>query len=61
MSRTDRIAEPWGTPTPYGPGEDLPVRVDMHLQEGLEVQDVDRWGPNGFDRAFKWRRHWHRR
>ncbi|MGY1856943.1 molybdopterin oxidoreductase family protein [Modestobacter sp. SYSU DS0290] len=43
MSRIDRIAEPWGTRTPYGPGEDWPVRVDTHLAEGVAESDVDRW------------------
>ncbi|GIG29064.1 molybdopterin oxidoreductase family protein [Cellulomonas marina] len=43
MARTDRIAEPWGTRTPYGPGERWPVRVDQHLEEGLTEADVDRW------------------
>ncbi|MGY1844608.1 molybdopterin oxidoreductase family protein [Modestobacter sp. SYSU DS0875] len=43
MSRTDRIAEPWGTRTPYGPGDDWPVRVDAHLAEGVGEADVDRW------------------
>ena len=43
MSRIDRIAEPWGTRTPYAAGQDWPVRVDMYLQDGLEPQDVDRW------------------
>ena len=39
----DRIAEPWGTRTPYGPGETWPVRVDAHLAEGVDPDDVDRW------------------
>ena len=43
MPRTDRIAEPWGTRTPYGPGEQWPVRVDTYLQEGTTPADVDRW------------------
>jgi anaerobic selenocysteine-containing dehydrogenase len=43
MARTDRIAEPWGTRTPYGPGEPWPPRVDTHLAEGLTEADVDRW------------------
>jgi len=38
----DRIAEPWGTRTPYGPGEEWPVRVDMHLEHGADPQAV-RW------------------
>ncbi|MGY1708727.1 molybdopterin oxidoreductase family protein [Geodermatophilus sp. SYSU D00758] len=43
MPRTDRIAEPWGTRTPYGPGEPWPVRVDTYLADGLTEADVDRW------------------
>jgi anaerobic selenocysteine-containing dehydrogenase len=41
--RVDRIAEPWGTRTPYGPGEPWPVRVDTHLAEGITEDDVERW------------------
>ncbi|SDE37141.1 molybdopterin oxidoreductase family protein [Auraticoccus monumenti] len=43
MGRVDRIAEPWGTRTAYGPGEEWPVRVDAHLAEGLTESDVDSW------------------
>jgi anaerobic selenocysteine-containing dehydrogenase len=43
MPRTDRIAEPWGSRTPYGPGETWPTRVDTFLDEGLTEEDVDRW------------------
>ncbi|MFD2090869.1 molybdopterin oxidoreductase family protein [Blastococcus deserti] len=43
MGRVDRIAEPWGTRTPYGPGETWPTRVDSHLADGLTDEDVDRW------------------
>ena len=43
MGRTDRIAEPWGTRTPYGSGEPWPARVDSYLRDGLEPEDVDRW------------------
>src|SRR5215217_7192509 len=39
----DRIAEPWGERTPYGPGEPWPVRVDVQLAEGVAEEDVDRW------------------
>jgi anaerobic selenocysteine-containing dehydrogenase len=46
MSRVDRIAEPWGSRTPYGPGETWPVRVDTYLGDGLSVDDVDRWVPS---------------
>jgi anaerobic selenocysteine-containing dehydrogenase len=41
--QVDRIAEPWGTRTPYGPGERWPVRVDTYLAEGLVPADVDHW------------------
>src|SRR5215212_5353517 len=41
--RIDRIAEPWGTRTPYGPGEEWPVRVDQYLEEGISEEEVDRW------------------
>ena len=39
----DRIAEIWGTRTPYAQGERWPVRVDSVLAEGVAEQDVDRW------------------
>ncbi len=42
-TETDRIAEPWGTRTPYGPGEEWPVRVDSHFEEGVSAEDVDSW------------------
>ena len=40
---TDRIREPWGGRTPFGPGEEWPVRVDQYLEEGVAEGDVDRW------------------
>ncbi|MGY1746574.1 molybdopterin oxidoreductase family protein [Blastococcus sp. SYSU D00695] len=43
MARVDRIAEPWGSRTPYGPGETWPTRVDSHLAGDLTEDDVDRW------------------
>lgn len=43
MANVDRIAEPWGTRTPFGPGEEWPTRVDLHLAEGLSEADVDSW------------------
>jgi anaerobic selenocysteine-containing dehydrogenase len=46
MSLVDRIAEPWGTRTPYGPGEEWPVRRDSHLQDGVSVGQVDTWVPS---------------
>jgi len=39
----DRIGDPWGDRTPYGNGEEWPVRVDMHLEEGIAENDVERW------------------
>src|SRR5215210_2426892 len=39
----DRIAEPWGERTPYGPGEPWPARVDMHLADGVSEGEVERW------------------
>ena len=41
----DRIADPWGERTPYGPGTAWPVRVDAALAAGLGEDDVDRWVP----------------
>ncbi|MGA6205708.1 molybdopterin oxidoreductase family protein [Nocardia testacea] len=43
MAAKDRIAEPWGTRTPYRPGHQWPARVDMHLGEGLAAEDVEKW------------------
>src|SRR3954469_1210873 len=39
----DRIADIWGTRTPFERGERWPVRVDLKLAEGLTEHDVDRW------------------
>lgn len=41
----DRIAEPWGTRTPYARGTRWPTRVDTFLQPGTTPEDVDRWVP----------------
>lgn len=41
--RRDRIAEPWGTRTPYAKGGQWPKRVDMFLADELEPENVDRW------------------
>jgi anaerobic selenocysteine-containing dehydrogenase len=46
MTRLDRIAEPWGTRTPYAAGEAWPVRVDSYLGNGLTEDDVERWVPS---------------
>jgi anaerobic selenocysteine-containing dehydrogenase len=43
MTRVDRIADPWGTRTPYGGGEAWPVRVDTYLADGVTPADVERW------------------
>jgi ferredoxin-nitrate reductase len=40
---TDRIANPWGERTAFGPGEDWPVKVDQFLEEGVSEDEVDRW------------------
>jgi ferredoxin-nitrate reductase len=39
-----RIRDPWGERTPYGPGEEWPARVDVHLAEGWSEDDVE-WFP----------------
>ncbi|GAA0594590.1 nitrate reductase [Streptomyces crystallinus] len=39
----DRIAQPWGSRTPYGRHEAWPTRVDTHLAQGVEPGDVERW------------------
>jgi len=43
MGGNQRIAEPWGARTPYGPGQEWPVRVDSQLADGLDLDDVDSW------------------
>ncbi|MEU4191893.1 nitrate reductase [Kribbella sp. NPDC026611] len=43
MRTVDRIAEPWGSRTPYGKGQSWPVRVDTRLDDGVSEADVDRW------------------
>src|SRR5919206_2085440 len=43
MASRDRVAEPWGTRTPYGPGETWPTRVDSYLADGVSAEQVDRW------------------
>ena len=40
---TDRIANPWGERTPFGPGEEWPVRVDQFLEDGVSEDEVDSW------------------
>jgi anaerobic selenocysteine-containing dehydrogenase len=36
----------WGERTPYAPGEVWPVRVDLHLVDGLTADEVDQWVPS---------------
>jgi ferredoxin-nitrate reductase len=36
----------WGERTPYSPGESWPVRVDLHLVDGVTVDGVDSWVPS---------------
>jgi anaerobic selenocysteine-containing dehydrogenase len=40
---TDRIANLWGKRTPFGGGEEWPVRVDQVLEDGVFEDDVHRW------------------
>jgi ferredoxin-nitrate reductase len=40
---TDRIANPWGTRTPFGRDEEWPVRVDQFLEAGVDEEEVDQW------------------
>src|SRR5215207_3289464 len=42
-ARADRIADPWGERTPYGPGGEWPERVDVQLAEELTEGEVDSW------------------
>jgi anaerobic selenocysteine-containing dehydrogenase len=39
----DRIADIWGSRTPFAKGDDWPVRVDLKLADGVAEGDVDRW------------------
>ncbi|MFF4494931.1 molybdopterin oxidoreductase family protein [Streptomyces sp. NPDC001546] len=41
--RVDRIAEPWGSRTPYGRHQAWPARQDTYLAEGVGPEDVERW------------------
>src|SRR5215213_6177087 len=42
---SDRIADPWGSRTPYARGSSWPVRVDCFLADGLGPEEVDQWVP----------------
>ncbi|HEU5130242.1 MAG TPA: nitrate reductase [Glycomyces sp.] len=46
MPERDRIAEPWGTRTPYAQGAQWPTRVDTYLEDGLGEADVEQWVPS---------------
>lgn len=39
----DRVSDIWGTRTPHAKDSPWPVRVDLHLEDGLAESDVDRW------------------
>lgn len=38
---TDRVADIWGTRTPFGAGSRWPVRVDQYLDEGTPEDEVE--------------------
>jgi anaerobic selenocysteine-containing dehydrogenase len=40
---TERIEEPWGERTPFGPGEEWPIRVDQFLEGGASEDEVGSW------------------
>jgi anaerobic selenocysteine-containing dehydrogenase len=39
----DRIADIWGSRTPYPRGGQWPTRVDLKLADGITEDDVDKW------------------
>jgi hypothetical protein len=39
----DRIADPWGSRTPYARGASWPARVDTYLADDLTSDEVDSW------------------
>jgi anaerobic selenocysteine-containing dehydrogenase len=41
VTQSNRITDPWGQRTPYGAGDDWPVRVDTHLV--VSADQVERW------------------
>jgi len=43
VGAVDRIAEPWGSRTPYAPGTEWPQRIDCYLADGITPDSVDRW------------------
>ncbi|MEU8986846.1 nitrate reductase [Streptomyces sp. NPDC048558] len=42
-AEVDRIAEPWGERTPYGPDTQWPARVDSFLEHGVTGDKVQGW------------------
>jgi ferredoxin-nitrate reductase len=40
-----RIVDPWGMRTPYERSGQWPVRVDQHLEAGVDESDVESWVP----------------
>ncbi|MFI1812671.1 molybdopterin oxidoreductase family protein [Streptomyces sp. NPDC020422] len=42
-SSVDRIAQPWGSRTPYGRDRPWPARRDLCLADGVGEADVERW------------------
>jgi anaerobic selenocysteine-containing dehydrogenase len=43
VARRDRIAEPWGTRTPFEVGGAWPARKDLFLSDGVSEDQVERW------------------
>ena len=43
MAVSDRIADIWGTRTPFARDQRWPVRVDQVLARGVSEEDVERW------------------
>jgi anaerobic selenocysteine-containing dehydrogenase len=41
----DRIADPWGSRTPYPRAAEWPIRVDTYLEGGMGPDEVERWVP----------------
>ncbi|MCU7820278.1 hypothetical protein KSNIM_01030 [Kitasatospora sp. DSM 101779] len=39
----DRVAQPWGDPTPHRPGDPWPVRFDRFPAPGTAADGVERW------------------
>lgn len=40
LTQRDRIAQPWGARTAYGPGETWPSRVDTYLADRVQPEQV---------------------